>query len=169
MKKYLPILPILTLVPTKIASAHCPLCTAGAGVLAVLAASLGVSTIVVGILIGAFSLALSLWISKSIKKQYIRFQKQIVVTLIFLGTIIPIMPLIRQYAPFYIPFIGEYGTTYAINLYIFGVIIGATIMFITPYLSALVTKLRNKKIPFQGIILTISLLILVSIIIQLLS
>ena len=37
---------------------------------------------------------------------------------IFFGTIIPIMPFIEHYGPFYIPFMGEYGTTYTINLYV---------------------------------------------------
>jgi len=168
MKKCLLTLPVFVLVP-KVAFAHCPLCTAGAGVLAVLAASLGVSSVVVGVFIGAFSLALGLWISKAIKKQYISFQKQILTILIFLGTVIPIMPFIEHYAPLYIPFIGEYGTTYTINLYILGVIIGASIMFIAPYISAFITKLRSKQIPFQGITITISLLVITSIMIQFLS
>ena len=61
---------ILTLIP-KIALAHCPLCTVGAGALAVLAASLGISSLVVGVMIGAFALALGLWIGKMPKKKYI--------------------------------------------------------------------------------------------------
>lgn len=168
MKKYLLTLPVIALVP-KVASAHCPLCTAGAGALAVLAASLGVSSIVVGVLIGAFSLALGLWISGAVKKHYIKFQTQILTIVIFLGTVIPIMPFIEQYAPLYIPFIGAYGATYTINLYIFGVVIGALIMFIAPYISAFVTKVRKKQIPFQGITITVSLLVVVSVVIQLLS
>jgi len=168
MKKYLLTLPILAFIP-KIASAHCPLCTAGAGALAILAASLGVSSIVVGVLIGAFSLALGLWLSGMVKKEYVRFQKHILTILIFLGTAIPIMPFIEHYAPFYVPFIGEYGTTYTVNLYILGVIIGALIMFVAPYISAFITKTRSKQVPFQGITITISLLVITSVIIQLLS
>lgn len=168
MKKTLLTLPIIALVP-KVASAHCPLCTAGAGALAVLAASLGVSSIVVGVLIGAFSLALALWVSGMVQKQYVRFQKQILATIIFLGTVIPIMPFIEHYAPLYVPFIGKYGTTYTINLFLFGVVIGALIMFIAPYMSAYVTKVRDKQVPFQGISITVTLLVVVSTIIQILS
>lgn len=168
MKKYLLILSIIALLP-KVAAAHCPLCTAGAGALAILAASLGVSSIVVGVLIGGFSLALGLWLSGMVKKEYVPYQKQILTIIIFLGTVIPIMPLIVHYAPLYIPFIGEYGTTYTINLYIFGVIIGAIIMFIAPYISALVTQVRHKQVPFQGIAITGLLLVITSILIQLLS
>lgn len=172
MKKYLIPLSIFSLIPAlvpKVASAHCPLCTAGAGALAILAASLGVSSVVVGVLIGAFALALSLWISGMVKKQYVPYQKHILTAVIFLGTVIPIMPFIEHYAPFYIPFMGEYGTTYTINLYVFGVMIGSLIMFVAPFLSKLVTKFQRKQIPFQGISITITLLVVVSVIIQLLS
>lgn len=168
MKKYLLSLPIFLLVP-KIASAHCPLCTAGAGALAVLAVSLGVSSVVVGVFIGAFSLALGFWISGIVKKKYIRFQNQILTLVIFLTTVIPIMPFIEHYAPLYLPFIGKYGTTYTINLYIFGVVIGAILMVISPYLSSFVTAKRKKHIPFQGILITGLLLVLASVVIQLLS
>lgn len=168
MKKFLFTIPILAFVP-KVALAHCPLCTVGAGALAVLAASLGVSSIVVGVLIGAFSLALGLWLSRMVKKEYVQFQKQILTLLIFLGTVIPIMPFIEHYAPLYVPFIGIYGTTYTINLYLFGVVIGALIMFVAPYISVFITKIRSKQIPFQGITITIFLLIVVSVIVQLLS
>ena len=168
MKKLLLVSSLLIFVP-KVASAHCPLCTAGAGALAILAAYLGVSSIVVGILIGAFALALSLWIAKSIKKEYIPYQKQILIILIFLGTVIPIMPLVRDYGPLYVSFIGEYGITYTINLYVFGVILGSIIMLFSPLVSKLITKLRDKHIPFQGVTITITLLVLISVIVQLLA
>lgn len=168
MKKYLLVFPILAFVP-KVTLAHCPLCTAGAGALAVLAVSLGVSSIVVGVLIGAFSLALGLWLSGMVKKNYVRFQKQILTWLIFLGTVVPIMPFIEHYGPFYVPFIGEYGTTYTVNLYLFGVVIGMILMLLAPFLSAEVTRMRKKQIPFQGMIITGILLVAASIIIQLLS
>jgi hypothetical protein len=168
MKKCLLVIAFTVLVP-KAVFAHCPLCTVGAGALAVLAAYLGVSSVVVGVLIGAFSLALGLWISGKIKKQYIRYQKHILSAIIFLGTVIPIMPLIQHYGPFYVSFIGEYGTTYRINLYVFGVIIGSLIMLAGPFMSRLVTKVRNKQAPFQGVSITIALLIATSVLIQLLS
>ncbi len=169
MKKYyfLP-LALIALVP-KVSLAHCPLCTAGAGALAVTAAYFGVSSIVVGILIGAFALALSLWLAGALKKKYIPYQRQILTVLIFLGTVVPIMPLVREYAPLYVSFLGEYGTTYTINLYIFGVVIGALIMFLAPFLSKGLTKVRGKQIPFQGMGITLVLLVVVSVIVQVLA
>lgn len=151
--------------------AHCPLCTAGAGILAVIAASIGISTIVIGLFIGAFSLALGIWLSRSIRKKYIKHQGIIVTTIIFAGTILPIMPLIREYRPLYISIVGEYGTllhnTYILNLYLLGAIMGAFLLLISPYLSKNLTKLTGKKIPFQNMIITFSLLIIFGLVLQL--
>lgn len=165
MKKYLFLTTLVALVP-KVASAHCPLCVAGAGALAALAASLGVSSVVVGVLIGAFAVALGLWFAGFLKKQYIPQQKPILAFVIFLSTVIPIQPLIVHYAPFYVPFFGEYGTTYTINLYVLGVIIGSIIMLFSPYVSKWITRLRGEQLPYQGITITMTLLVVVSIIIQ---
>ena len=161
---------ILALIVPKTASAHCPLCVAGAGALAVLAASLGVSSVVVGILIGAFALALGLWLAPLVKKQYIPYQKQILTLLIFVGTIVPIMPLIRDYGPLYISLGGEYGTlwhnTYTIDLFLFGSVVGVVLMLVAPLVSRLLTKLRSKQIPYQGVTITLFLLVIASVIAQ---
>ncbi|OHA15205.1 MAG: hypothetical protein A3G52_01195 [Candidatus Taylorbacteria bacterium RIFCSPLOWO2_12_FULL_43_20] len=181
MKKNIIALILLAGLLPKTAAAHCPLCTAGAGALAVLAASLGVSSVVVGILIGAFALALSLWLAPGIKKWIDRVSKRdntsylrpILAVLIFLGTIIPIMPLVREYGPLYLSIAGDYGTilhnTYTINLFILGVVIGSVIMIAAPYLSKLVTKIRGKQIPYQGIAITLFTLTVASVIVQILS
>ena len=161
---------ILVLVVPKTASAHCPLCVAGAGALAVLAASLGGSSVVVGILIGAFALALGLWLAPLVKKQYIPYQKQILTLLIFVGTIVPIMPLIKDYGPLYISLGGEYGTlwhnTYTVDLFLFGSVVGVVLMLVAPLVSRLLTKLRSKQIPYQGVTITLFLLVIASVIAQ---
>ncbi len=169
MKKTLLVVIGLAFSP-QVASAHCPLCTAGAGALAILAASLGVSSIIVGILIGAFSLALGLWLSNMVKKQYLPYQKLLLTAVIFLGTVIPIMPLVQAYGPLYLSLGGEYGTlwhnTYTVNLYLFGVVMGAIIMLIAPLLSRFLTRVRGRQFPYQGLVITFSLLIIVSLIVQ---
>jgi hypothetical protein len=68
-----------------------------------------------------------------------------------------------------VPFIGEYGTTYTINLYIFGVIIGTLIMGVAPWVSKLITNVRHRQIPFQGITVALTLLVVASVLVQLLS
>lgn len=170
MKKiFLFLIPVI-LVP-KIASAHCPLCTVGAGFLAVAAASLGVSSVIVGIMIGAFALALGTWLGRLPRTQYISGQYYLLSGIIFLSTVIPIMPLIRDFDPLYINFWGSYGSlfhnTYTIDLYLLGVIIGAPLVIIAPYISKFLTRMRKGKfIPYQGILITFLLLIIVSVMVQ---
>ena len=121
---------------------------------------------VVGILIGAFALALGLWLAPLVKKQYIRYQRQILTLIIFLGTIIPIMPFIKDYGPLYISLGGEYGTpwhnTYTIDLFLFGSVVGALLMLVAPSVSKLVTKMRSHQMPYQGITITLLLLVIAS-------
>lgn len=171
MKRLL-LTPLLIFLP-KVASAHCPLCTAGAGALAVFAASVGISTMVVGVMIGGFALALSTWIAKLPKKQYIPLQYHILILVVFLGTIIPIMPFIIEYRPLYVQLMGEYGgwlhNTYAINLFVAGSILGALLMFAGPFVSKGLTRLRDGRIiPYQGITISLLLLIIASVIIEIL-
>ncbi len=171
MKKlYLLSIPLSLLLP-KIILAHCPLCTAGAGVLAIFAAYLGISSVSVGMMIGAFGIALGMWLARLPKKEYIPYQKPIFTILVFLSTVIPIMPLIKHYAPFYISLWGDYGTlfhnTYTIDLFLSGVPLGVILVWVAPYLSGWLTKMRDgKQLPYQGVGLTFVLLIIVSIIIQ---
>ena len=161
---------MLALIPSA-AKAHCPLCTVGAGALAIGAAYLGVNTAVVGVFIGAFSLALSLWIARIVKKQYIPHQKSILIIIIFISTVIPIMPLIREYRSVNLFLYGAVGSilnrTYMINLFLIGVIIGAGIMYIAPFVSAWVKEHRNGKlIPYQGITIALLMLTSISLLIQ---
>ncbi len=60
------------LVPVYV-QAHCPLCTAGAGLLAGVSSYLGIATAVVGVLVGAFSLALGYWIARMIRHTYFSY------------------------------------------------------------------------------------------------
>lgn len=154
-----------------IAKAHCPLCTVGAGALAIGAKYIGVDTAVVGIFIGAFALALGLWIAPLLKKQYIPYQQQILVVLIFLSTIIPITPLIQEYRFINLYLFGENGSllnrSYMFNLFILGVLVGAGLLYIAPHVSAWLKRRRKGVIfPYQGMIITFTLLVVVSLYIQ---
>lgn len=139
--------------------------------MAVLAASLGVSSVIVGIMVGAFALALGTWLGKMPKKDYVPGQYYLLSAVIFFSTVIPIMPLIRDFDPLYINWWGSYGTffhnTYTMDLYLVGVAIGTFIILIAPSVSKNLTKLRKGKfLPYQGISLTLLLLVLASIIVE---
>ncbi len=160
--------PALFLVLIKQSFAHCPLCVMGAATLAVGASYLGVSKAVIGLFIGAFAIAIGWWVAKLIKKQFIPYQKTTIILVSFLTTIIPLMSYISGTYPIYISFIGQYGTTYAVNLFLSGSIAGGLIVLIAPWLSGMITKLRNgKQISFQGISLTFILLAVLGAVIQL--
>lgn len=158
------------LVPT-VAKAHCPLCTAGAGVLAIAAASFGVSTMAIGVFIGAFAVALGLWMARLVKKQYVKYQQHIIMVLTFLATIFPMMPLITEYMSFNLYWFGTYGSvfnrTYVVHGFLVGSFIGAMLMLLGPYISVWVKRMRKGKLfPYQGIFITLALLVLTSLFIQ---
>lgn len=155
------------------AYAHCPLCTAGAAAAAGGAAWLGVSKIVIGIFIGAFAISIGWWVSNLIKKQYIPFQKPIIILFSFVSTLFPLLSLeiMRSNYPLLISLSGDYGSllnrTYILNLFFIGSVIGGFIVSITPWMSSRITAIRNgKMLPYQGIILTFALLIVFSSIIE---
>jgi len=170
-KKFLLILSIafLLVLFIKNVSAHCPLCTVGVGAAAAGAVWLGVSKVVVALFIGAFAMSMGMWFSKIPKKKYIPFQKTLIVLAIFLTTVLPLLPLFTAIGPLYLSFIGEYGKTYAVNYSIVSSLFGGVLVFISPAISKKLSKLRKgKTIPFQGVIITLSSLIIIGGIIQLL-
>src|SRR3989338_11226253 len=153
----------------KSAYAHCPLCTVGAAAAAGGAAWLGVSKIVIGIFIGAFAVSIVWWVSNIIKKQYIPFQKPLIILFSFVTTVFPLLSLevMRSNYPLLISFFGDYGSlfnrTYILNLFLAGSMLGGFIVSVTPWLSKKMTIVRNNKmIPYQGILLTFLLLIISS-------
>jgi len=153
------------------AYAHCPLCTIGAGVAAATASLLGVKDIVLGVFVGALAMSLGLWFSKKITKKFIPKQKEILTGAIFLSTVLPLLSIMEKYTSIYISFAGEYGSllnrTYIFNYFLLGSILGAIIMLISPRISKQIKHWRNNKsIPFQGLIITFGLLILIGIFLQ---
>ena len=161
--KKLILTPIVSLLLLENVSAHCPLCTIGAG-----AVWLGVSKVIVALFIGAFAMSMGMWFSGIIKKKYIPFQKTIIVIVVFLTTVLPLLPIFNAVGPLYIPFVGEYGLTYALNYSIASSLLGGAIVIISPSMSKKIKNLRGgRTIPFQGILITFSLLLITALIIQL--
>jgi len=164
-----PIFALLSALFAKIVSAHCPLCTIGAGAAAGAAVWLGISKLAVAMFIGAFAMSMGMWFSnlKIFKKKYVTFQKIAIVLAVFLTTVIPLMPLFTAIGPLYLSFIGPYGTTYAFNYSILTSLLGGVIVFLSPTLSRKLTKVRKgKMLPFQGILITFISLIIAGGIIQ---
>ena len=153
---------IAGVVAPSLAHAHCPLCTAGAGILAVVAASLGVPALIISTLLGGFALAMGLWIAPLITKKYFRYQDAVLAWLIYLSTVVPLWPLLREYKTLYAPYIGfdKYAEKIPVDVYIVGVILGALVLLVAPSISKKVTALKGEQlIPFQGIAITFILLV----------
>ncbi len=162
----------LPLLLAKSVSAHCPLCTMGAAAAAGGALYFGVNSLVIGIFIGAFAVSTGWWVSRMLKKEYFKYQKWTIIILSFVLTLLPMLPFFTQISTFSIWWFGEYGSlfnrTYLLNDFLIGSFIGGIIVCSTPWVSAKITTVRQgKMIPFQGLILTLGLLISLGIILQL--
>lgn len=155
----------LSLLPRAIL-AHCPLCTGGAGAAAGMAALLGISYGAIGVLIGGFAVALGLWIAHMIKKQYFKGQTMVVFLAIYLTTVLPVLPFFDGgVVPVYVSLFGDFGTvfnrTYIVNTFALGAFIGTVLILVAPKISAALTNLRNgRQLPFQGLVLSLLLLLL---------
>jgi hypothetical protein len=171
MKSKILLVPLSLIFLAEIISAHCPLCTIGAGAAAAGAVWLGVSKVVVALFLGAFAMSMGMWFARvlSKKRKYIPFQNTIVIVGVFLLTILPLIPIVKAIGPLHLSFIGTYGKTYAVNYSLFSGLLGGGLTFTSPSLSKKITKLRKgKMIPFQGIIITLALILIAGAIIQLL-
>ena len=171
LKKFLGLPLFLALMQS--AYAHCPLCTVGAAAAAGGAAWLGVSKVVIGVFIGAFAVSIGWWVSTLIKKQYVPFQRPLIILFSFVTTIFPLLGLdvMQSIYPVYVSLAGDYGSllnrTYILNLFLIGSILGGLMVSVTPWLSRKITIMRNgKMLPYQGILLTFLLLVISSAIIE---
>ena len=166
MKKLISLFFIIPFVLFKYIDAHCPLCTITAGAAAAGGVWLGVSKVVIGLLIGAFAMSMGMWFSRIPKKKYIPFQKTLIITIIFLITVLPLLPIFSNVVGLGVNLFGDYGTllnrTYVVDQSLLSSFLGGLIVFISPILNRKIKEKTSKSIPFQGIILTFLILIIAS-------
>lgn len=168
-KALLPFISVVFLISR--VEAHCPLCTAGVAAAAGGAALMGVKTSIVGLFVGAFAASTGFWIAN--KNSYTSLRsKLLLATASFLVTVLPVMPAAPGVIPVYISIAGDYGSplnrTYLVNSFLSGSLIGAAIVAIAPWLSGKLTELRGgSRIPFQGVAVTLSSLLVAAIFMQL--
>lgn len=153
----------LTLTQANIVSAHCPLCSAAAGAGVAAAQYYGVDLLIVGLWLGFFITATSLWGLKllPLSKQS-RLNQLAVITAVFLSFIIPfrIAGLLE-----FNHLIWLFGSPIIFNRMLAGMLVGVIIGWIMPDISHFIKKYNGNKsfIPFQAIVLTVSLLSIISI------
>ena len=153
--------------------AHCPLCTAGIGLVAIGAYWIGVKAMTIGVVLGALATVFGLWLDTLLKKKYLPYQRELVVSASWLLTLVPLRLLFADYASWYVDWFGEYGSffnrTYIVNVFWVGAAIGTVLILLAPALSQSFTKLRRgRPWPFQGVALSIVIIIIASLIVQLL-
>lgn len=160
------LLPFVLLAET--VRAHCPLCTMGVAAVAGGSVYFGVNKAVIGLFIGAFAVSTGWWAASWIKKTYVPHQKWLIIVSAFFLTVIPLLPIVKEVKPLYLPWIGTYGTTLSVNVALVTSIVGGLIVALSPALSKKISGLREGKIlPFQGVVLTLVLLIVMGGLIQL--
>jgi hypothetical protein len=161
---------LFLLIFSGLASAHCPLCTAGAGAAAAGAAYLGVAKPVLGLFIGALGVSMGWWFAKKIPKEYIPYQKEAIIIVSFLLTVVPILPIIGQQQAFFIGLYGSYGSllhnTYMYDMSLLTSIIGGIVVTLSPRISGKITEIRGKHIDYQGILVTFAALTVLGLVIQ---
>ncbi|BCX15744.1 MAG: hypothetical protein KatS3mg097_636 [Candidatus Parcubacteria bacterium] len=195
---------VFVLVPIVIIFAHCPLCTAGAGIGALIAKELGMKSSAIGVWMGAFSVALGWWLGNVVMKRAARFIPRshpsaeqagialgsafadrlrrneprwhafLLVSLIllsFLSIILPLKLYFYEIGSFSIFWFGDYGSlfnrTYVYDQFLLGSIIGGLMIIISTFISKKIIQLRQNKIfPYQGLIITFILLIIITIFFQ---
>lgn len=158
----------------KLVFAHCPLCTAGAGIGAILAKEIGFSSSAIGVFIGAFSVALGWWLANSLRKRiHFRFLTSASVLLSFFTIFLPLRSYFYETNSFYLNLFGHYGShlnrTYVYDSFLLGGILGALLIFLAPIISRQVTKVIGRTLPFQGLLITFLLLIISALLLQWLS
>ena len=155
-KKLLALLPSLFFL--KEVSAHCPLCTGAVVAGAIGAKYLGLDITILGIFVGAFAISLGLWISRKIKN-YFKYQSTLILTSSFFLTIAPSLAFIKD-----MTYISLLSKVFFVNKLLIGSIIGALVTLLAYKIHNHI-KLKHGKVlfPYQGIVLTVLLLILSSI------
>ncbi|MBI4439706.1 hypothetical protein HY638_01930 [Candidatus Woesearchaeota archaeon] len=153
----------IALIP--LAHAHCPLCTAAVGAAAVSANYYGLDISIIGIFVGAFAISTGLWVARMLKKEYIKYQTQIIVLLSFLLTVIPLLSINKE--SIYIPLLlaGEAGSVlnkvYFVNKLFVGSLFGAILSFGALWIHFKLKEVKGRVLfPFQGIVITLAMLAL---------
>ena len=133
------------------ASAHCPLCVAGAGAGLTLSRILGIDDSITGIWLGAFIGALAFWFQKAISLKYKIPQKRSINTLIYI-----MFQSLTIWSFYKFDLIAKHGDIFGYDKLTFGIIVGAITFYLADLLNQLV-RVKTKKIlfPYQSIIVSI--------------
>ncbi len=146
--------------------AHCPLCTAAIGVGILGARAFGLSDSIVGLFVGAFAVSTGIWFSRKLGKK-VPLQTPLLIGGSWLLTIIPLQALSRDM--FYLPifWLGQSGgllnQAYFPSFFLAGGLVGALVSLFALQMHEWMKRKHGRVlVPFQGIWLTLGLLVITS-------
>ena len=160
---------IILIILSQSVLAHCPLCTAAAGVGIGVARWIGVDDSIVGLFLGAFIVSMGLWFNNLLKKRKanIPFQGFLIVFASFLLTIIPLylagiinnLEIVKSLPELSVLGLGVFG----IDKLLFGTIVGIIAVGSSFSLSDYFKKKKGKGLfPYQGVLFMIVTLLILS-------
>ena len=159
MNKFILFIFLFFILGISFVSAHCPLCAGAVGAAAVGASYLGIDNSIVGLFVGAFSISTGLWFAKKMKRKYFKFQSFSIVLSSFLFTVIPSAKIVND-----LDYISLFNNIYFLDKILMGSIIGGLITLLALYLHEKIKQVNGKVlVPYQGVFLTLILLIISSI------
>lgn len=138
------------------ASAHCPLCVAGAGVGLTLSRWVGIDDSITGVWLAAFLGAISFWSETAlIKKQELRLLLR---PLIYIGIFVA---TIWSFYKFNL--VVKHGNIFGIHKLTFGMIAGGVIFYLVDMVDDYLIKKKGRVFfPYQRIVVSLGSILLLS-------
>ncbi len=149
---------ILLFVTAGVASAHCPLCVAGAAAGITLTRWIGVDDSITGIWIGAFLGASSFWLLRILgQKNKIFFNR-------FIGFIVYVFIFVVTLWSFYkFNLVGKMGDVFGFDKLTFGMVVGALVFYLVDILNGFIKKKNGKSLfPYQSMVFSLSSIVFTS-------
>ncbi len=162
-----------TIMSSATALAHCPLCTAAVGTIAISLGFIGISYSVLGIFVGAFAASTGMMlfplarrISKRIGREYEPYIRTGMVAAAFLATVLPVSASMKHATLIPVYVAGEPGSllnrTYWANTVLLFSFVGLASLVASSWLHRRIKERVGILFPYQGIATTVAMLLLVS-------
>ena len=159
MKLFLTLLILFFARPSTV-QAFCPLCVVATGTGVGFFRWLGVDDTIIGLWLGGFTLATTLWLAKELSKK--NLQRSFALLLSFCFSYLSLLLLCQRLGFFHYPFHKLWG----VNRLLLGILLGSGLMALSPSLDRFLRKQNQGKqfISFQKIVVSLLLLFTTSLI-----
>lgn len=124
---------------------------------------------VVGVLVGAFGLALGIFIARVLPERYIPRQTQVFGLIAFLAIVVPFRYFVSGFNPVYIP-ISISGNLYLLEKFFLGAFLGGAVLIVAPLICRLLMSIgSSKESPLLDLVLSLGFLALAAYFFQFVS